>query len=44
MDIDLSKQTNSIILLRDYFPGKLKKDKGTKMFFIAEKKKKKRLF
>ena len=38
MDIDLSKQTNLIILLRDYFPGKLAKDKYTKTFSIAEKK------
>ena len=39
MDIDLSKKkTNTIILLRSYFLGKLE-NFSRKMFFIAEKQK-----
>ena len=40
MDIDLWKQTITIILLRNFLLGKLEKDKGPKMVFIAEKHKK----
>ena len=40
ISIDLSKQTNTNIPQQTSFTGKLEKDSGATMFFIAEKQQK----